>query len=85
MVCWYTTTKVDEVMKTLKIKKPCFFIKLLGPVEPVVPNDQSKPTWDKCIKKTLREVRCQSWGILLSHPFQGITKDTVVFFQNVLL
>ncbi|UJR08211.1 hypothetical protein I4U23_012484 [Adineta vaga] len=55
MVCWYTTTKVDE---------------LLGPVEPVVPNDQTKPTWDKCIKKTLREVRCQSWGILVSHPFQ---------------
>jgi len=50
-------------------------LKLLGPVEPVVPNDQTKPTWDKCIKKTLREVRCQSWGILLSHPFQGIKKQ----------
>ncbi|CAF1010953.1 unnamed protein product [Adineta steineri] len=55
MVCWYTTTKVDQ---------------LLGPVEPVVPNDQTKVTWDKCIKKTVREVRCQSWGILISHPFQ---------------
>jgi hypothetical protein len=22
--------------------------------------------------KVLREVRCQSWGILLSHPFQGM-------------
>ncbi|CAF3304484.1 unnamed protein product [Rotaria socialis] len=55
MVCWYTTTKVEE---------------LLGPVELTVPNDETKPRWDICIKKTLREVRCQSWGILLSHPFQ---------------
>ncbi len=44
-------------------------------MEAVVPNDQTKATWDKCIKKTLREVRCQSWGILLSHPFQGIKKE----------
>ncbi|CAF0999393.1 unnamed protein product [Adineta steineri] len=55
VVCWYTTTKVDE---------------LLGPVEPRVPNSQEKPTWNKCTQKVLREVRCQSWGILVSHPFQ---------------
>ncbi|CAF3646874.1 unnamed protein product [Rotaria sordida] len=55
VVCWYTTTKVDQ---------------LLEPVEPTVSNDDNKPRWDVCIKKTLREVRCQSWGILLSHPFQ---------------
>jgi len=74
MICWYTTTKVDEVDITQRRKKIIYFffsLKLLGPVEPVVPNDQVKPTWDKCVKKTLREVRCQSWGILLSHPFQG--------------
>jgi hypothetical protein len=23
------------------------------------------------LSKVLREVRCQSWGILVSHPFQG--------------
>jgi hypothetical protein len=57
--------------KFRKIKSIIF--KLLGPVEAVVPNDQTKATWDKCIKKTLREVRCQSWGILISHPFQGLT------------
>ncbi|CAF2566421.1 unnamed protein product [Rotaria sp. Silwood2] len=55
MVCWYTTTKVDQI---------------LGPVELTVTTDDNKPRWDICIKKTLREVRCQSWGILLSHPFQ---------------
>jgi hypothetical protein len=74
MICWYTTTKVDEVDNdTTKEENHLLFfsLKLLGPVEPVVPNDQVKPTWDKCVKKTLREVRCQSWGILLSHPFQG--------------
>lgn len=72
MVCWYTTTKVDEVRyEEGKENELIYFSKLLGPVEPVVPNEQVKPTWDKCVKKTLREVRCQSWGILLSHPFQG--------------
>ncbi|CAF1063675.1 unnamed protein product [Rotaria sp. Silwood1] len=55
LVCWYTTTQVDQ---------------LLGPVEVTVPNDETKPRWNVCVKKTLREVRCQSWGILLSHPFQ---------------
>jgi len=55
VVCWYTTTKVDE---------------LLGPVEPRVPNNLAKPTWNTCVQKVLREVRCQSWGILISHPFQ---------------
>ncbi|UJR38069.1 hypothetical protein I4U23_030750 [Adineta vaga] len=55
VVSWYTTTKVDE---------------LLGPVEPQVPGSQVKPTWNKCTQKILREVRCQSWGILVSHPFQ---------------
>lgn len=55
VVCWYTTTKVDE---------------FLGPVEARVPNDKERPSWNKCIQKTLREVRCQSWGILVSHPFQ---------------
>ncbi len=49
-----------------------FFVKkLLGPVESVVADEKEKPTWDKCVKKTLREVRCQSWGILLSHPLKG--------------
>jgi len=54
-VCWYTTTKIDEI---------------LGPVEPLVPSEQVKPSWNKCTQKILREVRCQSWGIFISHPFQ---------------
>lgn len=54
MICWYATTKVDEI---------------LGPVDPVVPDEKTKATWNTCIKKTLREVRCQSFGILVSHPF----------------
>jgi len=52
VVCWYTTTKVDE---------------LLGPVDK---QQNEQLTWHKCLQKTLREVRCQSWGILVSHPFQ---------------
>ncbi|CAF0964633.1 unnamed protein product [Adineta ricciae] len=55
VVCWYTTTKIDE---------------LLGPVESQTSGNQAKPTWNKCTQKILREVRCQSWGVLLSHPFQ---------------
>lgn len=30
-------------------------------------------TWNSVIKKTLQEVRCQSYGILLSHPFYVMT------------
>ncbi|CAF1022580.1 unnamed protein product [Rotaria sordida] len=55
VVCWYTTTKIDEV---------------LGPVESRVPNDQANSPWNKCVQKTLREVQTQSWGIFISHPFQ---------------
>ena len=72
MVCWYATTKADEVNRTnRKERKSILFLKFFGPVEVVVPNDQAKSTWNKCATKTLREIRCQSWGILLSHPLQG--------------
>lgn len=39
------------------------------------PNEDAKPSLNLCIRKTLREVRCQSWGILLSHPFQGEIRE----------
>ncbi|CAF1074315.1 unnamed protein product [Rotaria sp. Silwood1] len=55
VVCWYTTTKVDE---------------LLGPVDTRVSNDQTPAAWNKCIQKILREVQAQSWGIFISHPIQ---------------
>ncbi|CAF1036522.1 unnamed protein product, partial [Didymodactylos carnosus] len=55
VVCWYTTTKVDE---------------LLGPVNKEAQNEQVNLTWNKCLQKTLREVQCQSFGILISHPLQ---------------
>ena len=36
------------------------------------------------MKKTLREVRCQSWGIVISHPFQGkINSKKLIPFLNV--
>ncbi|CAF2429929.1 unnamed protein product [Rotaria sp. Silwood2] len=54
VVCWYTTTKVDE---------------FLGPVDVRVSNDPTNSAWNKCIQKTLREVQTQSWGIFISHPF----------------
>ena len=76
MICWYTATKVEQV--TMKPKKKNLnlinskvqlnYIKLL---EPAVSNDEMIMTWHICLKKTLRQVRCQSWGILISHPFHG--------------
>ncbi|CAF3301269.1 unnamed protein product [Rotaria socialis] len=54
-VCWYTTTKVDEI---------------LGPVKSQASNDQTNASWNKCIDRVLREIQTQSWGILISHPFQ---------------
>lgn len=54
-VAVYTTAKVDE---------------LLTPVDSREANDKTKPTWNTCVQKILREVRCQSWGVLASQPFQ---------------
>lgn len=54
-VAVYTTAKVDE---------------LLGPAETRDVNDRTKPTWNTCVQKILREVRSQSWGVLASQPFQ---------------
>ena len=33
---------------------------------------------DLSFVKVLREVRCQSWGILVSHPFQGRIEFLIV-------
>jgi hypothetical protein len=38
-----------------------------------------------CFLKVLREVRCQSWGILVSHPFQGRISDFFVLKENYLI
>lgn len=57
-VAVYTTAKVDA---------------LLGPADKGEANDQTKPTWNQCTQKILREVRAQSWGVLASHPFQVMT------------
>jgi hypothetical protein len=54
VVCWYTTTKVDEVDYSNFIIISFWVLlieQLLGPVEPRVPNDQVKPTWNKCVQK----------------------------------
>lgn len=54
-VCWYTASKVEE---------------LIIPDENQSNSDEENLSWNTCISKTLREVQCQSWGILVSHPFQ---------------
>lgn len=58
VVYWYTSTKVDEI---------------LGPVEPTRMTDSSQSPWNTCVQKILREVQTQSWGVLISHPFQVMT------------
>lgn len=56
---------------SLASKMICWYTttKIDAILDPVDPDDKTKPTWNTCIKKTLREVRCQSFGILLSQPF----------------
>lgn len=58
LVSWYTTTQVEKLNEVTELNEK---------------KDSSALTLNKTIKKTLQEVRCQSYGVLLSQPFYVMT------------
>lgn len=65
VVNWYATTKADELFEMPNARSG---------------NENEQPTLNSFIQKNLREVRCQSWGILISHPFQVMALRSMAQF-----